>query len=115
MQSGDSGGPIMYFSEVYRQWIIAGITSYGNSCGTVPQVGVYTRVSKYIDWIQSVVGKNGAVFVGKKYQNSDTSRTSRLIEYDAVNSSVISRSRKLVSLVFLFVSFSIRILAHIYQ
>ncbi|XP_064469832.1 trypsin-1-like [Ornithodoros turicata] len=44
---GDSGGP-----AVQRQngsFVLAGIVSYGYSCGIFP--GVYTRVASYVDWI----------------------------------------------------------------
>lgn len=35
---------------------LAGIVSYGpKNCGTKDIPGVYTRVSKYIDWIQSKI------------------------------------------------------------
>nr|XP_022900042.1 venom protease-like [Onthophagus taurus] len=51
---GDSGGPLQLkikdFPLTYR---IVGITSFGSNCGLVP--GVYTRVSQYDSWIESVV------------------------------------------------------------
>lgn len=105
----------MHYSEHHQQWTIAGITSFGNSCGTTPQVGVYTRVSVYIDWIRSIAGERNTVFLGQHRQTSDTSRTSRLIDDNAVNSSVMSRSRTLASLIFVFLLFSIFIIVYIYQ
>lgn len=56
---GDSGGPLMArekakngISYIY----MAGIVSYGpEDCGTVGVPGVYTRVSEFIDWIQSKI------------------------------------------------------------
>ena len=56
---GDSGGPVLYYSEQYRRWIIAGITSSGRACGGNVQPTVYTRVSVYTDWIQSVLSGDG--------------------------------------------------------
>ncbi|XP_071055523.1 venom protease-like [Onthophagus taurus] len=54
---GDSGGPIQakiqYLPQMYR---IVGVTSFGNNCGLIP--GVYTKVSKYISWIESIVWPN---------------------------------------------------------
>lgn len=49
---GDSGGPLelVYDRKVY----IVGVTSSGKLCGSrFP--GIYTRVSRYLDWIESIV------------------------------------------------------------
>ncbi|CRK86963.1 CLUMA_CG003753, isoform A [Clunio marinus] len=54
--NGDSGGPLMehYESGPIPYYFLAGIVSYGpKNCGTEDVPGVYTRVSKYVDWIQS--------------------------------------------------------------
>ena len=49
---GDSGGPLLYRSDSYSPWYIIGVVSYGSSnCGN-GNAGVYTRVTKYIDWIE---------------------------------------------------------------
>ncbi|CAF1635710.1 unnamed protein product [Adineta ricciae] len=50
---GDSGGPLMAF--VNNRWVLAGITSAGNGCARVGQVGLYTRVSQLIRFINSLV------------------------------------------------------------
>ncbi|KOB66122.1 Hemolymph proteinase 6 [Operophtera brumata] len=52
---GDSGGPLQVsLSNVTTVYKVVGITSFGRGCGSyVP--GVYTRVAKYVDWIESVV------------------------------------------------------------
>ncbi|KAL9907227.1 trypsin-1 [Glossina fuscipes fuscipes] len=49
---GDSGGPLIVRdgSTVFR---LAGIVSYGYGCAAPNTPGVYTRVSKYLDWISS--------------------------------------------------------------
>lgn len=41
----------MIFDEKTDEWHIAGITSYGTGCAREGNVGVYTRVSVFIDWI----------------------------------------------------------------
>ncbi|XP_025831834.1 serine protease persephone-like isoform X2 [Agrilus planipennis] len=52
---GDSGGPAQIeISEGNNMYYIVGVTSFGASCGgKVP--GVYTRVNKHLDWIESIV------------------------------------------------------------
>uniref|UniRef100_A0A1A9WE67 Peptidase S1 domain-containing protein n=1 Tax=Glossina brevipalpis TaxID=37001 RepID=A0A1A9WE67_9MUSC len=49
---GDSGGPLIVRdgTTVFR---LAGIVSYGFGCAAPHTPGVYTRVSKYLDWISA--------------------------------------------------------------
>ena len=51
---GDSGGPLMMFSST-NQWILVGLTSYGEGCARPMSPGVYTRVAAYSDWINSIM------------------------------------------------------------
>uniref|UniRef100_A0A182Q048 CLIP domain-containing serine protease n=1 Tax=Anopheles farauti TaxID=69004 RepID=A0A182Q048_9DIPT len=53
---GDSGGPLYYVggSENAPKYFLLGITSFGSGCGS-PNPSVYTRVSFYLDWIESHV------------------------------------------------------------
>lgn len=58
---GDSGGPLL-IRKSDGEYVQIGITSYGADGldGIIDQgkfPGVYTRVSKYVPWIQSVIGK----------------------------------------------------------
>jgi hypothetical protein len=54
---GDSGGPMLY--EQNGQWVVAGVTSFGSSMGCTTfensQPNVYTRVSAYLPWINSII------------------------------------------------------------
>lgn len=55
---GDSGGPIL--NQNNGQYVVSGVASYSHNCktagrGTTPNV--YTRVSAYKSWIESVVDK----------------------------------------------------------
>ncbi|KAG5684327.1 hypothetical protein PVAND_013562 [Polypedilum vanderplanki] len=50
---GDSGGPLLHADTKE----LVGITSWGGICGGRYQPGVYTKVSKYINWIEDVMTK----------------------------------------------------------
>jgi secreted trypsin-like serine protease len=57
---GDSGGALVIRDG--QGWEQAGIVSWGDGCAEPMKPGVYTRVSRYVDWIenQSGVGGDGA-------------------------------------------------------
>ncbi|KAF7252531.1 Coagulation factor VII [Varanus komodoensis] len=48
---GDSGGP--HATEYKNTWFLTGIVSWGRGCAAVGTYGVYTRVYKYIDWLNN--------------------------------------------------------------
>lgn len=58
---GDSGGPLQVMDErvdcihSFPLHTVVGVTSFGRDCGRKWAPGVYTRVSKYIDWIEQIV------------------------------------------------------------
>jgi hypothetical protein len=54
---GDSGGPLMTrYTTGKAFWYLVGVVSFGpRDCGSAGWPGVYTDVSKYIDWINSKV------------------------------------------------------------
>lgn len=47
---GDSGGP--HATKYKNTWFLTGIVSWGRGCAVEGTYGVYTRVSKYIDWLK---------------------------------------------------------------
>lgn len=53
---GDSGGPLQIIEDDKFQ--LVGVTSFGNGCGSNTP-SVYTRVARYIEWIESVVWPTG--------------------------------------------------------
>lgn len=49
---GDSGGPLAVKNS-NSNWILAGITSWGEGCAEAQLPGIYTRVSSFSDWIKT--------------------------------------------------------------
>lgn len=62
---GDSGGPLIDQKERNRamcEHTVEGLVSFGRGCG---ELGVYTRVSSYLDWITGYVAPGyPSAFVG---------------------------------------------------
>jgi len=57
---GDSGGPIL-FKDTKGHYVLQGVVSFGKGCARKDKVGVYTRVSNYIDWINDNVKKMSTI------------------------------------------------------
>ena len=54
---GDSGGPLIVRHGDSARFVQVGIVSSGTGCARPGYPGIYTRVSKYIGWIQSHTGR----------------------------------------------------------
>ena len=50
---GDSGGPLMVRGSPQASWEQAGIVSFGIGCARPNTFGVYTRVARYLDWVDA--------------------------------------------------------------
>ncbi|XP_036276213.2 vitamin K-dependent protein C [Pipistrellus kuhlii] len=55
---GDSGGPMV--ASFRGTWFLVGLVSWGEGCGRLHNYGVYTRVSRYLDWIHGHMGAPAA-------------------------------------------------------
>lgn len=53
---GDSGGPFT-LSDNGKFWV-AGIVSWGVDCGKPGTYGVYTKVTRYLEWINKTMQSN---------------------------------------------------------
>ncbi|KAM4692739.1 serine protease 56 [Discoglossus pictus] len=58
---GDSGGPLTCQDPVSKQFVLYGITSWGDGCGERGKPGVYTRVTAFTDWISHQMTKSPAL------------------------------------------------------
>ena len=56
---GDSGGPLVCQENSTAPFVLQGVTSFGIGCAEPGYPGVYTRVSKYVNWIQSHINGSG--------------------------------------------------------
>nr|XP_020471004.1 transmembrane protease serine 12-like [Monopterus albus] len=50
---GDSGGPLQCYSEDEERFYVVGVTSFGEKCGLPYKPGVYTRTSRFADWMRT--------------------------------------------------------------
>ena len=53
--SGDSGGPLVVPHESGRGWKQVGIVSFGIGCALPDYFGVYTRISRYTEFIEKTI------------------------------------------------------------
>ncbi|XP_078074126.1 uncharacterized protein LOC144497169 isoform X2 [Mustelus asterias] len=53
---GDSGGPLA--CEYNGNWYLIGITSWGKGCALKGKPGIYTRVSKFRNWVHKTISND---------------------------------------------------------
>uniref|UniRef100_A0A3Q3X9Z5 Peptidase S1 domain-containing protein n=1 Tax=Mola mola TaxID=94237 RepID=A0A3Q3X9Z5_MOLML len=60
---GDSGGPMVTEDMNSSVWLLIGVVSFGEGCALPMFPGVYTRVTRYQEWITNVTGTSQPGFV----------------------------------------------------
>ena len=60
---GDDGGPLICQDTSSSSYILHGINSFGLGCGIAELPGVYTRVSKFVDWTEAIKTNTGELFI----------------------------------------------------
>ena len=57
--AGDSGGPLVFKRmDDEGHYVLAGIVSWMNGCGTARETGVYTSVFSHLDWVKQMCKNN---------------------------------------------------------
>lgn len=87
---GDSGGPLVTWSTHEKKWVLLGIVSWGGGlkCGMARKPGVYTRISKYFDWIYLKTGNTNNINYGT-FKNTEFQGMTELQKKDAENKAFI--------------------------
>lgn len=67
---GDSGGPMV--SKQGPVWVQSGVVSFGFGCARPGWPGVYSRVSRYQSWINSLINSDRPGFVQFTSSGVDT-------------------------------------------
>ena len=52
---GDSGGPLVCRPDGGEAWKLYGVTSWGEGCAKEQRPGIYTRVTRFLDWIETTI------------------------------------------------------------
>ncbi|KAG8006023.1 Serine protease 27 [Nibea albiflora] len=95
---GDSGAPLVTKRD--SVWVQSGIVSYGDGCAEPMNPGVYTRVSKYQEWISKITGssKPGFVTFSSSGVDSDSNYTCATSQHKTTSTTAASvQSRVLLS------------------
>jgi len=65
-----------------NQWVLVGLTSFGQGCAQVNYSGVYTRVAAFQDWIKSYTNDSYWIPIDS-YANTISTSIIRLFFFNA--------------------------------
>ncbi|XP_067303553.1 chymotrypsin-like elastase family member 2A [Pseudorasbora parva] len=57
---GDSGGPLQCYSQDMQRFYLYGVTSHGMGCALPKKPGIYTRASRYADWLRKTQARSAS-------------------------------------------------------
>ena len=77
---GDIGDPLVYFDFYSQSWHLAGVISWGIGCVKGKSIGVFTRMSKYVDWIESNSEMSKPLVRGVKSESDNDSTNWKLTD-----------------------------------
>ncbi|MCA2959222.1 MAG: serine protease [Silvanigrellales bacterium] len=81
---GDSGGPLFKIIPSGER-VLAGIVSYGDSCGQAASPGVYSRVSSFRNWIEQSIAIHKASLFSAKSTDADLQDAFKAYCYDQLS------------------------------
>ncbi len=109
MNLGDSGGPLMIYSNASEKFELVAVTSFRSDCATE---GVFTRVAPFANWIWSIINEPTTTI------RTTTARITGIYKYEKififylrVNLFVLFE----VNRIHLFVTQAIHVDVHLYQ
>lgn len=55
-------------SNLNSEWYLGGIVSHGIGCGRINEPGIYSKVSHFVPWINSIISKSPTELSGNYSQ-----------------------------------------------